>query len=234
MIILAADTCWHACSAALAHADDGRMTMLAEACEPMQTGQAERLPSMIAELFDSCKYGPNDIGRVAVPFGPGSFTGVRIGISMARAVRLATRADVVTCSSLEVIARSLDLTASPSSDTRLLVAMDARRHQVYVQWFTVGAKLEPASKPELVNVAQLVQSCAKHEFAVAGTGAQLVAVAVGEAGGSARVVDPNPIPNAKNMIALAARAEPLNAPLEPIYLRPPDAKPPINPAVARI
>lgn len=233
MIILAVDSCWQACSAALARSEDGEVKVLAEAFEPMQTGQAERLPAMVEELFEKCELSPKTVERVAVANGPGSFTGVRIAIALARAVQLATGADIVTCSSLELIARGLPAKAMQSDCAKLLVAMDARRNQVYAQWFSYDAGPNPMSPPELISVADLAESCGQSAFAVAGTGARAVVDAMQESLG-AYVASVNPLPNAKDLIALAATEVPITTPLEPVYLRPPDAKLPSNPAIARI
>ena len=73
-LVLAFDCCFESCSVALF---DGRR-IIASAFEPMQRGQAERLPSMTAEVLAAAGQGAK-ISRVAVTVGPGSFTGVRIG-----------------------------------------------------------------------------------------------------------------------------------------------------------
>ena len=78
--------------------------LLREAYEPRATGHAERLFPMIAEVMDGAGLAFSAIDRIAVTLGPGTFTGVRVGIAAARALALATGKPVVAMTSLAVMA----------------------------------------------------------------------------------------------------------------------------------
>jgi tRNA threonylcarbamoyladenosine biosynthesis protein TsaB len=97
--------------------------------EDMATGQAERLFSAIDELFARTGIAYADLTRIAVTTGPGSFTGLRIGLSAARGLALALNIPVVGVPSL--FALSLNAQCDPVG-----VLLDARRGEAYVQTFS--------------------------------------------------------------------------------------------------
>lgn len=100
MIILALDTALDACSVAIVR--DGEL--LACLSESMDRGQAERLAPMTQEAVARARIAFADIDRTAVTTGPGSFTGVRVGLSFARALALALAKPCIGVSTLEALA----------------------------------------------------------------------------------------------------------------------------------
>lgn len=100
MLVLAIDTCLDACSVALARNGEA----IAAKSETMLRGQAERLAPMARELMQAAGVEFGQLDRIAVTTGPGSFTGVRVGLSFARALALALAKPCVGVSTLEALA----------------------------------------------------------------------------------------------------------------------------------
>src|SRR5262245_51941532 len=136
MNVLAFDTCFGAVSVAVRWQSGRREQLLREAYEPRTTGHAERLFPMMSEVMDGAGLAFAAIDRIAVTIGPGSFTGVRVGVAAARALALATAKPVVGMTSLAVMARRAGaLLGDVRTGRRLVVAVDARRDMVYLQIF---------------------------------------------------------------------------------------------------
>src|ERR1044072_1264149 len=104
MNVLAFDTCFDACSVCVAQSRDEGIVELASALERFETGHAERLIPMIEEVMRDAGVAFEAIDRVAGTLGPGTFTGMRIGIAAARGLALSTGIATVGVSSLAVMA----------------------------------------------------------------------------------------------------------------------------------
>ena len=100
MIVLGIDTSLDACSVAIVR-DDETLTHFRES---MARGQAERLAPMVHDAAKQAGVAFKDIDRVAVTTGPGSFTGVRVGLSFARALALSLDKPCIGVSTLEALA----------------------------------------------------------------------------------------------------------------------------------
>jgi tRNA threonylcarbamoyladenosine biosynthesis protein TsaB len=100
MIVLAIDTALDACSVAIVRGDE----TLCSLKEEMSRGQAERLAPMVREAAQAADIAFAEIDRIAVTTGPGSFTGVRVGLSFARALALALNKSCIGVSTLEALA----------------------------------------------------------------------------------------------------------------------------------
>lgn len=229
--ILAFDTCYDACSAAViaGAARIGRY-------EPMRMGHAERLVPMIAEVLDEAGLQPRDIDRIAVTRGPGTFTGTRIGIAAARAVLLATGAEGFGFSSLTPIARAYASRQPDQGGGALVVARSSRRGTHDCQVFDVGGAplCDPfAGTPdEILNALGRFAGSRDRPLDVIGSGAAELCERLVQLGcGRARIVEAPPgvqfdEPDACHLAACAlGDLDPALHPLTPLYLRPADAKP---------
>ena len=203
MIILALDTCMDACSVALT--EDGHA--LAAISEPMQRGHQERLAPMVAEVFAAAGLKPTALDRIAVTIGPGSFTGLRVGLAFAKTMALALDRPCVGIGTLEALA----LSAGPGF---VAACLDARRGRVYLQAFADGRAV---MAPDILDIVPLLER-AEFSARIAGSGAELVAGVLPGASVDVSVV-PNPV-----VIAHLAATRDATVPPRPLYLRAPDAK----------
>lgn len=112
--------------------------------EDMAQGQAERLFPALAELYARAGIAPKQLGRIAVTTGPGSFTGLRIGLSAARGLGLALDIPVIGVGTL--VAMSLSA-SGPSA-----VLVDARRSEAYLQLFAGPG--QPEGPAEILPLAE--------------------------------------------------------------------------------
>lgn len=211
MKILSLDTAMAACSVAVI--DTESPLPLAEALVPMERGHAEALPPMVAEVMAASGLAFADINRIAVTVGPGTFTGVRIGLAFARGLGLALGIPVIGIDSLTAIA------ANEPSDAPLLVVSDARNAEVYAARFDSARRL--VSGPEVTTVSRAAEGLAP-ETLILGTAAAAVLAEHGGAG--LRPSSAPALPVAARFARLAAAASPGAMPA-PLYLRAPDAKP---------
>jgi tRNA threonylcarbamoyladenosine biosynthesis protein TsaB len=222
MNVLAFDTCFGALSVAVRRQTAHGEWSLQEGYEERAAGHAERLFPMIATVMYGAGLDFSLIDRIAVTLGPGTFTGVRVGISAARALALATGKPVAATTSLAVMAhRAEELLGEALQGRHLVVAVDARRDAVYMQGFTAGAVL--ASEATLLTLQEAVGWIGRREALIVGSAGPVLAGLVNEAGAAAEHRLPDLQPHARDLAVLAP-ALALIAPLRPLYLRPPDVR----------
>lgn len=222
MNVLAFDTCFPALSVAVGREIGTLAARVLNATEPMTTGHAERLMPLIGELLGEAGLAITGIDRIAVTIGPGSFTGTRIGIAAARALKLARDLPIVTFTSLEAIALSPSL--APETNEDIVVAMDAHRGEVYAQIFDATTRAATAP-PRIVAMTDLASLSRGQPLLAVGTAAEAVAAAVSGAGGKAHAKSGMIFPDMGAVALSAAARAPATGAVEPLYLRPPDAKP---------
>src|SRR3954452_22236161 len=135
MRVLAIDTALGACAAAVLDSSAG--AILSSESLGMQRGHAEAIMPLIARVMDAARCEFAELDRVAVTTGPGSFTGLRVGISAARGIALAAGKPAVGLSTLAGFAAP----HIASNDTLpVLAAIDARHEHVYMQVFGPGGR----------------------------------------------------------------------------------------------
>ncbi len=223
MNILAFDTTMGACSAALLKLADSERQIFCKYHE-RDRGHAETIMPMIVDVMGQAGLKFHDLHRIAVTLGPGTFTGVRIGIAVARGLALASGVGVVGCTSLQVMAASIFQSQEKSQNgVPLAIAVDARRGQVYFQLFDhYGGEL---TEPMVVSPKDALRFLPKEsEIAAAGTGAPLLAEALGTSR-SIMVINNRLQPDAAVLADLAVHLPLEEIPVSPFYLRTPDAKP---------
>ena len=225
--LLAFDCAGAACSAA--YWSGGAVAVRRH--EPMARGHAERLVPMIQEVMAEAGADYAALSAIAVTCGPGGFTGVRIGLSAARAIGLAADRSVLGLTAFEAVAA-----AQPPCDLPLLVALGSKRADVYAQLFdsegrSCGgpAALMPDDMAAMVSAATPRPPAV---LALAGDGADAVLAPLRAAGLIVQRLRGHDAVEIETLARLAAcrwRASPPSAdaaPPRPLYLRPPDVTPP--------
>jgi len=229
--VLAFDTCFPSCSVAIRAGRDGEAPRAEfEHCN-MDTGHAEALIPMIQRVAARAGITVAQIERIVVTNGPGTFTGIRTGVAVARCLALSTGADIVAVSSLWAIAAAAIEAGVPECGSAgegidaLIVAMDARKGQIYAQVIDVTGR--ELTEPELLEADRVVELEPVLRVAVLGSGASAIIAASHTAGrtiSSAAAATFSALPDARHLLAAADRSS-IVGPLLPRYLRPPDAKP---------
>jgi tRNA threonylcarbamoyladenosine biosynthesis protein TsaB len=220
--ILALDTATYGCSVALRRDGETVARRFAE----MPRGQSEALLPMVLEVMEEAETVFAELDALAVTIGPGAFTGLRIGLSTARALALAAQKPLIGVTSMEAVAHNTLLNERGQQD--ILVVLDAKRKDVYAQHF--GADCRPKNDPVAVLPVDLA--------AYVGTGPLLVVgdyrdkiLPVLTAGGLEVIASQGGgLPDAA-IVAKLAEEKGLTestTPVAPLYIRPPDATVPKN------
>lgn len=215
-MLLAIDTSGPFCSTALWSLEQN--ICLAEKSENLGRGHAERLMPMLEELLAEQDAKWSAISKLAVVTGPGSFTGLRVGIATARGLALALDVPCIGVTVFEAFAQNHF--ASVQNREPVLIAMDAKRDQYWIQSF--DAQGHPQTNPIQVEVDKIAENIDKATSGIIGSGAKLIAEA---SEGSINIIDDSPSPPIVAVAAIGAKAENDNTSPRPLYLRAPDAKP---------
>lgn len=217
-MILAIDTSSTLCAACIW--DDGVGRELGRAVEDIGKGHAERLMAVIDAALAAAEQTYADISKVAVSIGPGSFTGIRVGVSAARGLALALGVEAVGVTTLAAVIESA---RDGQNHQRVIAAIDAKRGELYALDDDGGANAVPA----IIAASDLAALTAGIPPLLAGSGAQLVSDAFAAAGkATAGVVDTTATTADIAVYArLAAAGHIANSPPKPLYLRGPDARP---------
>lgn len=207
MKTLIIDTSLNACTVVAAQ---GARVIAAHA-EVMTRGHQERLAGMARDVMTTADWTYGALDRIAVTTGPGSFTGLRVGLAFAQGLGLALDRPVTGLPTLAALAGdAADAGAAP-----VWALIDARRGQVYAQGFRNGAPLDPPAALDLETAARRAGASGP-EVVLTGSGAALVTVP-----GARRLPRDTPTPEA---LAVLASIRP-ETPARPLYLRAPDAIP---------
>ncbi len=208
MIILGLDTCLDACSVAvLEHG-----VVRAQASHPMGRGHQEAIAPLTAEVMAQASLVFPDLDWIGVTVGPGSFTGLRVGLAFAKGLGAALNRPVVGVGTLAAL-------AEPLGDELVFAVIDARRGQVYLQAFAGGrALMAPDALDVTTAAARVAELSGGRQAVLVGSGAALLADLMP----TARQIDAPACDPAAVARLAAAQTNP--APPRPLYLRAPDAR----------
>ncbi|MCA1429922.1 MULTISPECIES: tRNA (adenosine(37)-N6)-threonylcarbamoyltransferase complex dimerization subunit type 1 TsaB [unclassified Bradyrhizobium] len=218
MLILAIDTALEACAAAVLDTDAGEL--LARESQLMKRGHAEALMPMIARVMQSAGLAFTSLDRIAVTVGPGSFTGLRVGISAARGLALAAKRPAVGLTTLSAYAAGV---VAKSGTVPVISAIDARHDHVYFQ--IVAGDGSQLVRPAVASIDAAIAASQFGAPHLVGNAAGILAGRWPKDGPQPVAVDAQPAPDISWVAWLGAAANPDTTPARPFYLKAPDAKP---------
>lgn len=216
MNLLAFDSSMTGCAAAvLTSAPGERWQVRARAEALLGKGQSESLMPLLEAVMAKAGMGWTALDLVAVTVGPGSFTGLRIGLAAARGLALSLGLDIAVIATPEAIAAGV-----PAEERRgrpVLVAIDSKRADLFVQAFAPdltplapAAAMTPEAAAALAGAAPVLAGDGAQRLAALNPGALLSAAA------------PLPDPVVFGPLAASRFAAGHALPPEPLYLRPAD------------
>lgn len=193
-----------------------------ELYEDMERGQAEHLMGFIAKSLELAKVDFADLDGIAVTVGPGAFTGMRIGLSTARALGLARKIPVVGVSSLEAVVYGVS--ERDQQGRNILVALDSKRNEIFAQAF--DGKKRPLSTAECVAPRQALMMAPPGDTLLAGDATPRLLTAAAHAPDAFYDCTAPGLPRAGNVARIAAERWESGENLAPVplYLRAPDAR----------
>jgi len=222
MLILAIDTALDACAAAVLDTDAAKIIALES--QPMKRGHAEALMPLIARVMKASGVAFTSLDRIAVTTGPGSFTGLRVGLSAARGIALAAAKPVVGLTTLTAYAAPF---VGENGAHPIISAIDARHDHVYFQ--VVSGDGSPLVKPKVAPISEALEASRFGAPHLVGNAAKILADRWPSDAPPPSKVDVQPAPDITWVAWVGAAVSPATAPAKPYYLRAPDAKPPKDP-----
>jgi tRNA threonylcarbamoyl adenosine modification protein YeaZ len=217
LIVLALDTALAACSACLFDAE--RDKVLASESVLIGKGHAEALLPMLERVVAKLDAGWPGIGRFGVVVGPGSYTGLRVGIAAARAAALATGRPAVGITTLAALAAPL---VAISEGAAIAAAIDARHGNLFLQIFSPEGRAE--GDPEALSLDDAVTRIGERSVHLVGSGASALQTALSEAGHAAKSSSVEAAPDIVSVAKLTVSAHPRLAPPDPVYIKGADAR----------
>jgi tRNA threonylcarbamoyladenosine biosynthesis protein TsaB len=204
MVILAFDTTMAACSVAVWR--DG--ATLAAQQQTMERGQAEALAPLIDVVMREARIAFAALTRIAVTIGPGSFTGVRVGLATARGFGLALNVPVIGATTGEVLAHGA------AEQGTVVSLVDTKRGDFYMEMFDANGTRR--AEPQVLSATEIGAAIAPcpQPVTVVGDGATMVAL-------KDVTTRDRLYPDPAALAALAARREPVGGGPLPLYVRPP-------------
>lgn len=167
-MILQIETATTVCSVALA--SEGQLIACIEADQ--RNIHAEKITVFIDELLTSTNTNYHDLDAIAVSSGPGSYTGLRIGVSVAKGLSFALDKPLISVETLEAMADGYIAQFNPDEDTLLCPMIDARRMEVFTAIFdAAGNRIQPTSA-EIIDEHSFSDLRSNHKIIFFGDGAE--------------------------------------------------------------
>ena len=208
MKLLAIDTSGHICSACVFETD--RQAVLAQESRDIGRGHAEILMQLIENCLSKATVSYQDLGRIGVTIGPGSFTGMRVGMSVARGFGVALSIPAVGVSTLD----ACEATARARGHQGELVSLlDARRGELY-------CKIS-GQEPFAASCEKIVRAISSLKPSICGSGAPILNTACQK---ELPIIHSDATFEIGLIARLAAKIPEPETPPEPLYLRSADAK----------
>ena len=214
MILLAIDCSARLCAACVYDAGAGRE--LGRVVLDLGKGHAEHLMAVIAEALKNAGLSYRDLGAVAVSVGPGSFTGVRVGVSAARGLALALKIPAIGVTTLEALAAQA---REEFPDRAVLVTLDGGREEIHAALYDEAAILRYG--PAVATLAEMAGMASTNTPVLAGTLARKIA----DAAGGRFDFGPQDATADIAVYARLAAGKGAGEKPHPLYLRAADAKP---------
>jgi len=222
MLILAIDTALDACAAGVLDTDAAKL--IAQESLPMKRGHAEALMPLIARVMKESGIAFAALDRIAVTTGPGSFTGLRVGLSAARGIALAAGKPVVGLTTLTAYAAPI---VGQNAAQPVISAIDARHDHVYFQ--VVSGDGSSLVRPRVAPIEEALGAAQFGAPYLVGNAAQILADRWPQDAPPPFKVDVQAAPDITWVAWLGAAVSPDSAPARPYYLRAPDARPQKDP-----
>lgn len=222
-MLLALETSDRLCAACLY--DEAKRELLASETLDIGRGHAELLMGVIETVLARAEVKFSQLTSIAACIGPGSFTGIRVGVSAAIGFSIAMNIPKIGITSLQALATQA---AQDAGSKDILVMIDAHRGDVYAQRFSANSEAKTAAAQ--ISVADLVEQTDFNAVTLCGSG-----VAALQAHSPATAINalPEIIYPAVEALALAALNPAFQLPVKPLYLRRSDAKPQASYTIAR-
>ena len=194
--------------------EDGRV--LASAEHEVENAHAEQLIGLVERVLAEAGWTKSSLDRLAVGIGPGSFTGLRVGIALAQGIALGLDRPLAGIGSLRAMARGV-----PAEEPRLRVpVLDARRNELFVAAYGAdhAAVLAPLAIPRATAQEELASLLRGQAFVLVGDGSSLLGADL------PRIQRADlDLPHASWVAVLAGEVDPAAAVAEPEYVRGPGA-----------
>lgn len=217
---LSLDTCNNLCAVALSRLDEGAFHLIASDTQDLGRGHAEVLADQIQQILSDTDIPPTELSRIAVTTGPGSFTGQRVGLALARTLSATLNVEAVGVGVLDTLIFEAQV-QMPGLATYCAIS-DAKRDGVYIKAIENDGSV--ALEANLIAVSDISKQLArlKAPFAITGSGAAFVDKDMFAA--TCRHIDVL-FPSIQSIAQIGHGLNAADNPAAPLYLRDADAKP---------